>query len=174
MKNKLFKSTFFTLIFILMFSTIVFASSGGKQIDKQTDGIKASLIFNNETIKTGDNEFSIVLKDSNNQPISNANVKATIEMDTSMDMNMDKSKPVDLTLNESSEKGQYSGKINFTDTGKWFVKTSFLVQGQQKNVDFDVDVQSAGPNLGVIGGFIGVIVLVIIVAAVAKKKTIKA
>lgn len=170
MKFKLFKSAIFTLMMVLMFSTMVFASSE-KQIDKQANGVTASLVFNDETVKTGDREFSIILKDSNNQPISNTNVKATIEMDKAMDMNMDKTMPTELTLKEGTEKGKYSGTAHFTDKGKWIIKTSFLVQGKETNVDFDVDVQSGGPNWLIIGGFLGAIVLIIVVAAVARKKS---
>lgn len=70
----------------MAFSSLVFASSGGKQIDKQVDGINASIMFNSEEVKTGNNDFTIMLKDKDNQPISNADVKVTVEMDGSMDM----------------------------------------------------------------------------------------
>ena len=162
-----------TLILILAFTTIVSASAVGKQIDKQVDGINASIVFNNATIKPGDNQYTIILRDKNNKPISDAMVSTTVKMATSMDMSgqdMNKSKAMMTTLKESSEKGQYVGSAKFTDKGKWNVKTSFTVNGKMESTAFDVDVVSAGPNWLIIGGFLGVIVLVIIVVAVKKKR----
>lgn len=176
MINKIFKSLTISLVLTLMISTLAFASTQGKEIDKNINGTNVSLIFNKEQIKTGSNEFTVVLKDDKNQPISNAKVETTVEMDKSdksMDMNMDGDKPMKVDLTEGSN-GEYSGKADFTDKGMWAVKTTFLVNGQQENADFQIDVQSAGPNWFIIGGFLGVIVVIIAVAAVRKKKSIQA
>ena len=48
-----------------------------------------------------------------------------------------------------------------------------LVNGEKKDIKFDVDVASGGPNWVVIGGFIGIVSLIIIVAAVKKKQSSK-
>jgi hypothetical protein len=116
----------------------------------------------------------ITLHDSNNMPISDATVSATAEMDKNMNMDMKDSKPIAIAFEKGDDKGQYMGTVNFTDQGKWIVKSTIKMQGQEKNVDFDVDVAGSGPNWGIIGGFVGVIALIIIIAAVKKKKTAKA
>lgn len=173
MNQKITKSVILTLIFSLAFSSLVFASSGGKQIDKQVDGINASIMFNSEEVKTGNNDFTIMLKDKDNQPISNADVKVTVEMDGSMDMSshdMGNSKTMSTQLKEGSEKGEYVGSANFTDKGTWNIKTMFTVNGQDKNTTFNIDVVSGGPNWLIVGGFSGVIVLIIVIAALKKKK----
>lgn len=173
MNQKITRSVILNLIFSLTFSSLAFASSGGKQIHKQVDGINASIMFNSEEVITGSNDFTIILKDKDNQPISNADVKVTVEMNSSMDMSshdMENSKTMAAELKESSEKGEYIGSANFTDKGTWNVKTVFTVNGQDKNTTFNVDVVSSGPNWFIIGGFLGAIILIIVIAALKKKK----
>ncbi len=173
MNQKITRSVILTLIFSLTFSVLVFASSGGKQIHKQVDSINASIMFNSEEVKTGNNDFTIMLKDKDNQPISNADVKVTVGMDGSMDMSshdMGDSKTMSTELKEGSEKEEYVGSANFTDKGTWNVKTMFTANGQDKNTIFNVDVVSSGPNWFIIGGFLGAIVLIIVIAALKKKK----
>jgi len=87
---------------------------------------------------------------------------------------MAEDKPMMIALKEGSNKGEYSGMVDFKNKGKWIINATFDVQGQEKNIDLDFDVQSAGPNWLIIGGFSGVIVLIIVIAAINKKKSIKA
>lgn len=177
MKLKLFKSLIFTLIFILSFSVLAFAASTGKQITKEVDGIKATLTFNNEKIKTGDNEFTIELLDKNGQPLTDSNLEVTADMDRTNNMSgdgMGNSKPMMIDLKEGSTKGQYSGMVNLSAKGKWIIKTTFDVQGQKKNIDLDFNAESQGPNWLIIIGFSGVIILILVIAAINKKKSAKA
>jgi len=176
MKLKFFKSFVLSTIFVLSFSTLAFAATTGTQINKQVDGVKASLTFANEKLKPGSNEFTISLLDINGKPLSNANLKVTADMDRSTDMGgdgMEKDKPMMIDLKEGSKKGEYSGMADFKTKGKWIINANFDVQGQKKNIDLDFDVQSAGPNFLIIGGFSGVVVLIIAIAAINKKKSIK-
>ena len=176
MKFKIFKKFILTTILVSSFSTLAFASTTGTQINKQVDGVKASLTFAKEKLKTGSNEFTISLLDINGKPLSNANLKVTTDMDRSTDMGgdgMEKDKPMMIDLKESSKKGEYSGMADFKTKGKWIIKANFDVQGQKNTIDFDFDVQSAGPNFLIIGGFSGVVVLIIAIAAINKKKSIK-
>jgi len=77
-----------------------------------------------------------------------------------------------ISLKSGSTKGEYTGMVDFKSTGKWIVESTIDVQGQPKNINFNVNAQ--GPNFLIIGGgFLGVIVLVIAVAALNKKKSIK-
>ena len=174
MKFKLFKNLVFTLILALSFSTLAFASTTGTQINKVVDGVKSSLTFATEKLKTGSNEFTISILNKNGAPLPNANLKATAVMNKSSDMGgMTEDKPMMIDLKEGSKKGEYTGMVDFKTKGKWIIKSTFDVKGQAKNADFDVDVQSAGPNFLIIGGFSGVIILVIVIAAINKKKSIK-
>ncbi len=177
MKNKTIRGAIFSLILTLGLSTVAFADTMdmGKGTEKSMNGIKAELSFNkDDKAITGKNDVMITLHDSNDKKIENATVNISAEMDKTSDMgmNMDKSKPIEAVL-ENSEKGQYMGNINFTDKGKWVVTANVVVNGEKQNVQFDVDVASGGPNWIVIGGFIGIVGVIIIVAAVKKKQNNK-
>ena len=114
MKLKLFKNLVFTLILVLSFSTLAFATTTGTQINKVVDDVKTSLTFATEKLKPGSNEFTISLLDKNGKPLPNANLKVTADMDRSTDMagdGMEKDKPMMIDLKEGSKKGEYSGKI---------------------------------------------------------------
>ena len=177
MKFKLLKSVLLSLILVLSFSTFAFASTTGIQINKEVNGVKASLNFASEKLKPGNNEFVISLLDKNNQPITNSNLKVTADMDRSTDMSgdgMTKNKPMMIDLKKSSKMGEYSGMTDLNAKGKWIIKATFDVQGREKTIDFDFNVQSAGSNFLIIGGFSGVVVLIILIAAISKKRSIKA
>ncbi|HEY5535425.1 MAG TPA: FixH family protein [Ignavibacteria bacterium] len=171
MKFKLIKNLVFTLVFALSFSTLAFAATTGTPINKQADGVNTTLTFANETIKPGSNEFTISLLDSSGKPLDNPNLKLTAAMDTSTDMGgMKEDKPMMIDLKEGSQKGVYTGMLDFNKSGQWIITSTYNVQGQAKTMDLDVKVQSAGPNFLIIGGFLAVIILVIVIAAIIKKK----
>jgi len=181
MKNKTIRGAVLSLILTLGLSTTAFADGMsnmemGKGTEKNVNGIKAELTFNKDNkVKAGKNDVMITLHDDNNKEIENAEVKISAEMDKNSDMggmNMDKSKPIEVAL-ESSEEGQYMGNIDFADKGKWAVTANVIVNGEKKDIKFDVDVISVGPNWIVIGGFIGIVSIIIIVAAVKKKQSSK-
>jgi hypothetical protein len=181
MKKKTIRGAVLSLILTLGLSTSAFAAGMGdmdmsKGTEKSVNGINAELTFNKDNkVKTGKNDVMVTLHDNNNKEIENADLKISAEMDKNSDMggmNMDKSKPIEATL-ESSGSGQYMGNIDLSDKGKWIVTANVMVNGEKKDIQFDVDVASGGPNWVVIGGFIGVVSLIIIVAAVKKKKSSK-
>ncbi|MFT8350615.1 FixH family protein [Clostridium saccharoperbutylacetonicum] len=177
MKKKTIRGALAGLIFTLGLSTAALADGVGnmdmgKGTEKSASGINAELTFNKDNkVKTGKNDVMVTLHDKNNKEVENAEVKISAEMDKNSDMggmNMDKSKPIEAIL-ESSGSGQYMGNIELTDKGKWVVTANVTVNGEKKDIKFDVDVVSAGPNWVVIGGFVGIVVVIIIVAAVKKK-----
>ena len=181
MKKKTIRGAVLSLILTLGLSTAAFADGMGnmdmsKGTEKSANGIKAELTFNKDNkIKTGKNDVMITLHDNNDKEIEKVTVNISAEMDKSSDMggmNMDKSKPIEVTL-ENSEKGQYMGNINFTDKGKWIITATATLNGEKKDIKFDVDVASGGPNWVVIGGFMGIVAVIIVVAAVKKKKSSK-
>ncbi|AJA48624.1 hypothetical protein CPAST_c25550 [Clostridium pasteurianum DSM 525 = ATCC 6013] len=172
MKKKLIKNVVLGLLFVLALSTTALADSDGTKIEKNVDGIKADLILSSDTLKTGDNELTIKLYDTKGQPIENANVKVTADMpgNNMDDMKMNNSKPEAIDFKPGHEKGEYTGTVNFSDKGNWTIKTDFTAANQEKMADFDVKVSSSGPNWFVIGGFLGLVALIIIIAAVSKSK----
>lgn len=191
MKLKSLKNFVFTLILVLSVSTSAFASTTGTQINKTVDGIKVTLTFATEKLKLGNNDFTISILDKNGKPLPNANLKVTSYKDDpngtssmtstsgSSDMaampGMSGMKASDMpmiALKDGSKKGEYTGTVNFKSMGKWIVESTIDVQGQPRNINFNVNAQS--PNFLIIGGFTGIIVLIIVVAAISKKKSNKA
>ncbi len=179
MKKKTIRGALLSLILTLGLSTAAFADGMGKMdmgkgTEKSASGINAELTFNKDNkAKTGKNDVMITLHDDNNKEIDNADVKISAEMDKDSDMgsmDMDKSKPIEAIL-ESSGQGQYMGNIDFSDKGKWVITANATVNGEKKDIKFDVDVVSAGPNWIVIGGFVGIVAVIIVVAAIKKKSS---
>jgi hypothetical protein len=176
MKKKTIRGAILSVILTLGLSTAAFADGMdmGKGTEKSVNGINAELTFNKDNkVKTGKNDVMLTLHDANDKEIKNADVNISAEMDKNSDMgsmDMDKSKPIEVTL-EGSEQGQYMGNIDFSDKGKWIVTANVMLNGEKKDIKFDVDVTSAGPNWVIIGGFIGIVAVIIIVAAVKKKSS---
>ncbi|MBU3181202.1 FixH family protein [Clostridium psychrophilum] len=190
MKLKSLKNFVFTLVLVLSVSTSAFASTTSTQINKTVDGVKATLTFSTEKLKLGNNDFTISILDKNGKPLPNANLKVTAYKDDpngtstmtntsgSNDMaampGMSGMKASDMTmisLKKGSTKGEYTGIVDLKSTGKWIVESTIDVQGQPQKIDFNILVKS--PNFLIIGGFLGVIVLILIIAAISKKKSIK-
>ncbi|WP_406541889.1 hypothetical protein [Clostridium ljungdahlii] len=94
MKNKLIKKLSIISALVLTLSTSVLADGSGKMIEKNIDGVKATLMLTGDKAKTGDNELTLKLSDDKDRPINNADVKVSAEMDKGSmgDMNMGDSK----------------------------------------------------------------------------------
>lgn len=175
MIKKICKCLVIAFSFVIIFSTVAFADTMSTT-KKQVDGYTVSLAFDQNPIKIGNNDFKIVVMDSNEQPVSDAQITTTFDMDRSKMDTMGMDEPVVVTLKEG-ESGEYTGTVNLTKKGDWKAKTEFKIQDQTKNTQFDFSVITTGPNWIVIGGFIGFIVLVIIIAFIIKtrnKKTLNA
>lgn len=173
MKRILFAGLVFCFVTFLTLSGFVFASEGGNEIKKEVDGIKVELSFIKEPVKTGNNELMIKLHNDKDEPISDAKVKVTADMDRKSEMSgthMQKFNPIIIELESSHEKGQYMGKIDLSDAGKWKLTADIITGGQKKNIDFELDVVKGGPNWGVIIAFLVVISGIIALAAIKKRK----
>lgn len=175
MKNKLIKKLSIISALVLTLSTSVLADGSGKKIEQTVDGVKATLMLTGDKAKTGENELTLKLSDDKDKPISNADVKVSVEMDKGSmgDMNMGDSKAETVQFKKGHEDGEYVGTVKFSDKGKWKVKTSFMTTSGDKMADFNVDVASSGPNWFVVGGFLVVAALIIVTAGIAKKKNKK-
>ncbi|MCB2353596.1 FixH family protein [Clostridium estertheticum] len=189
MKLKSLKNFVFTLILVLSVSRSTFASTTDTQINKTVDGVKATLTFSTQKVKLGNNDFTIFILDKNGNPLPNLKVTAYADDPNGTDgmtntsgasgmagmpgmSGMSASDMPMIALKDGSTKGEYTGMVNFKSTGKWIVESTFDVKGQSKTIDFNVNAQ--GPNFLIIGvGFLGVIVLIIAIAALNKKKSIK-
>ena len=145
-------------------------------IAKQINEYKVVLSFMSPTVKTGPNEIMVRLRDAQDKPVENVKITLTADMDRGASMaghGMEMQKQIVLELqpaHEMEKMGDYMARIEFSDKGKWLLHAVFDVGGKNNQVDFEVQVSSAGPNGLLIGGFLALIVLVILIAGIAKRK----
>lgn len=161
------------LITMLLFSTAFASTNDHANLDKKVDGVNVDLSFMKDEVKTGSNDLMIELRDSNDKPIGDAEVKVIADMDRtddSMSMDMSNTKPLKIELKNSHEVGQYMGTLDFTDSGEWMIKVNYTIDGKERVADFNINVVKGGPNWYIIGGFLGAIAIIIVLAAIGKKR----
>ena len=181
MKNKL------AILGSLMLGIMVFLSlagqasaSGVDALEKQAEGYTVKLEFPAGEAKRGLNDVIVGLIDSSGRPISGAAVTVGMEQHVES-MNMDghsASGPGTTAstghsmapMSPASEAGHYAGQVNFGQGGDWMVVVAFTIEGKERSVSIPVDLPNQGPNLLVIGGFLGLIGVVVAVAAARRKK----
>lgn len=75
-----------------------------------------------------------------------------------------------VLLEPAHESGEYSGEMHIELAGEWIVRVHLTVQGEVMEVDFPLIVKSSSRN-GLLAGFAGVNILILIVAAATKSKS---
>lgn len=78
-----------------------------------------------------------------------------------------------VALKAAQEVGVYKGEVFIPESGDWAIRVHFTPQAgaNEQHVDYMVAVVDAPPNWPVIGGFFGINLTVISVAAVMKQKS---
>jgi hypothetical protein len=66
--------------------------------------------------------------------------------------------------------GHYVGQVEFTDMGAWLVNVNFVVGDEAKEANFVVEATRSASTWWVINGFLGVNSVVIVAAALLKRK----
>jgi len=172
MKLKYLKHSLFALLLVSSFPITALAASTGTQITKEATEVNATLTFEKEELKTGDNAFTLSFTDENGNPVFIENLMVTADMDRSEDMGndgMDKKEPKQLDLQKGSQDGVYTGQVDLTNNGKWILATNFDLESQPQTIDFDFEVKGSGPNWLIPGIFGGVILLILVIAVINKK-----
>jgi hypothetical protein len=77
---------------------------------------------------------------------------------------------VAVILTNRPQTGEYTGRVEFSDTGTWLVKVNLEVAGQVKEADFVVEVGQNASKLLVLNGFLGINALIVTTAAITKRK----
>jgi hypothetical protein len=75
----------------------------------------------------------------------------------------------EVALLASPTAGEYTGQVNFSDTGQWHLKVHFEVEGETKEAAFIVETTQNTSRWLVISGFLGLNALVILAAALTKR-----
>ena len=176
-KNRLKVGLLFIGSFLFLMATVNRPVKANETvIEKQVNEYKVALSFMSPTVKTGPNEIMVRLRDAQDKPMENTKIILTVDMDRGTSMaghDMEMRKPIVLELapaHAQNKMGDYMGRIDFKDKGKWMIAATFDAGGKSNQVDFEVNVASAGPNWFIIGGFLALIVLVILIAGIAKRK----
>lgn len=176
MLHRLRRGLSLIVILTVGFSTIALADSMNMDNGKtqKMDGISAKISLNSEKVKTGNNDIMVTLTDSSGKPITDGVVEATARMDKNMSMDMTDKKPIAIQFDKSDDMGRYMGKVDLTDKGKWIIKAQININGQMKNMESTIDV-TGGSNagVGIITGFGGLILLILVIAVIQKKKSAK-
>ena len=128
------------------------------------------LRFAGEKAAMSDKTFKLLLMDANDQPISGAQVQVTFDMVRNGMNDMSMHDPEVVTLTPGSNAGEYTGDINLYNHGAWTATVEYTSNGKPQSTQLDFDVENSGPNWIVIGGFIGAVAVIIVTAAVLKKK----
>jgi len=145
-------------------------TAGSETTQQDTSAMKAELRFAGEKAAMSDKSFTLILMDANDQPIIGAQVKVTFDMVRNGMNDMSMHDPEVITLTPGSTPGEYTGDINLYNHGAWTAMVEYTDNGKTQNTQLNFDVENSGPNWIVIGGFIGAVAVIIVTAAILKKK----
>jgi len=146
------------------------AEMASETTQQGTANMNVELKFAGEKAALSDKTFTLILMDTNDQPISGAQVKVTFDMVKNGMNDMSMYDPEVVTLTPGSNAGEYTGDINLYNHGAWTAMVEYAANGKTQSTQLNFDVENSGPNWIVIGGFIGAVAVIIVTAAVLKKK----
>lgn len=144
-----------------------------KMESKDAGQVRVELMTKPSPPKVGENLISVFLKDKvTGAALTKAAVRIEPVMsDESMKKDMHHQAPQIINMALEAGHTEYKAKVNFSDPGAWQMKVALSVNDAQHTVVFDILVAKSGPNWAVIGGFLGIILLIIIVALVFKLRS---
>lgn len=146
------------------------AEMSSESTQQGTSNTNVELRFAGEKAAMSDKTFKLILMDANSQPISGAQVKVTFDMVRNGMNDMSMHDPEVVALTPGSNAGEYTGDINLYNHGAWTAMVEYAANGKTQTTQLNFDVENSGPNWIVIGGFIGAVAVIIVTAAVLKKK----
>jgi len=167
---------YFVLIIMLIALSAprIFAKVGHGDLEKVVDGVTISLSFMDEDAHLGTNSAIISLMDAGHNAIERARVTVVAEMSGTMeDRGHSEMKPPVLLQAEPQgdhDKGQYMAMINLSDEGKWKITVKVSTEGEERSADFAIEVMHAGPDWKIILGFLAINTVIIVAAAINRKK----
>ena len=90
--------------------------------------------------------------------------------------NDDDAQTLTVTLQAGHDAGDYAGTILFPQAGHWTLLVHvMLASGEMFSAEFPLAVAAGAPaSYGILAGFIGLNVVIILTAALAKRKTVRA
>ena len=191
--KKVIRILLFGVALLLPFANHAFADSGSPYVQQTTDGQTVTLTFTAGSAKMGDNKISIHITDAQGKPVANAQVAVIAEMYPEVSsssngggMNMGQSNsPAASTAAQTPMQtmkadmmagkviGDYEGDLNLDEAGHWMITVNSMLNQKLMTVEFTQEVPKSGPNWAVLSMFFGAIVVIIGVAAIARRKRVK-
>lgn len=170
---KKFASVILSLVMVVMLSSAALASEK-EMSQKKTVGNYEIELVTPDPLSEGEKDVTVKIMKTGAADAMGSNsesmpVKIMAEMDKSdksMSMGMDNSKAQEQEMTQD-QSGNHMAKINFQGNGKWIVTVMF---GDMQKATFEVMVEKSGPNWVFVGGFVGIIILIILVAAFGRRK----
>lgn len=140
----------FTILLTIIIGWIFFGSSGnGRDFDNRSahyaGPFKVAIVLNPAKPKVGDNSLTIKLRDKNNQPVTDAKIKAVAEMPAMGSM---AAMPIPAVMSHDGG-GDYTGDFELPMKGAWplSLEISSAKTGDAR-LDFDMSTSRAGVRLG--------------------------
>ncbi len=140
----------FTILLIIITSWIFSGSSGnGGDFDDRSahyaGPFKVAVVLNPAKPKVGDNSLTIKLRDKNNQPVTDAKIKAVAEMPAMGSM---AAMPIPAVMSHDGG-GDYTGDFELPMKGAWPLSLEIVsAKTGDARLDFDMSTSRAGVRLG--------------------------
>lgn len=153
-------------LFISSFTMAMANESKETSQKKSVEGYTVEL-FTEDPLTIGEHHLKVLLTE-NNEPVKSP-IKIMAKMDKSdesMEMDMEKEEIIEKELTADNN-GEYKTELAFDNSGKWLVSVTFE---NMPEVTFKLNVEGEGTNWTTLGGFMGIIALLFIVATIFKKK----
>jgi hypothetical protein len=168
------------------------ATAGEDDLRQVVDGYTIILRFGASPVQTGGTEVIVIIRDATGASVKGARVTGAVIAHTAeeaghtdthsqtaaSDGHADDHSgeahshaPIAVPLEARAEAGAYQGWLFFYEPGRSTVAIAFELQGETRATTFDVAVVRARPRALVLGGFAAVNALVIVTAAVLKRRT---
>jgi hypothetical protein len=181
-----------TLAALLALTPTAYATGGEDDLQQVVDGYAITLAFAASPLQTGATEVIVRIRDNTGASVTGAQVTGAViahaakqaghtdthsETAASDPQTHDQAgeahshAPIAVLLEPGAEAGAYQGWLFFYEPGRSTIAIAFELQGETRATTFDVVVVRARPRALVLGGFAAVNALVIVTAAVLKRRT---
>jgi hypothetical protein len=167
------------------------AGPGAHGEEKEVEGFTVELAFKDEEVRAGSSGVLVRLEGPGHSPVENAVIVLTVdrhaeeeddhgesksaekdshaeEKDSHAEEKGGHAEPNEFILKPGHNPGEYEGYVRFPSAGEWEVHVVFTVDGNERAVDFAVEVlPGSGPWL-LLGTFFGVNTAVIAAAGIMR------
>ncbi len=128
------KKTMLALMMIMLLATAAYAK--GFVASKQAGPFNLNITMDKNPPTTGENNVVILVKDAAGKPVKDAKVNINYGMPAMPGM-----PAMDYKTTLAGNDGKYSGKLNFSMPGSWFVEVKIEAAGKKGKTKLNIDVR---------------------------------